>query len=284
MQNSENPIVSSRANPYKKWVSHINAEKFSFAIQSGLPKVSAVKNGAAVPENLNHFADTFKRLPIPKKGAFQPALIAAIKNQQAAKFDNLKTIIESNPGLLQREDRVGQVLLHHAAFHGKPEIVEALLKAGANVNARDYQGITPGMQACHPNSQIEILQKFLFAGANPIQTAANGASMIKIADLLSARSDLPEEAIELANDKVSLIETHIISTQLEGEEAVRCPICVKILNPTRTNIDPDEDFDTVREEANRTNVNAKPCCGQLICSDCNQNTLINGVRCALCNQ
>ena len=45
--------------------------------------------------------------------------------------------------LIEVVDEVGQTPLHYAAQHGPPELVRALLQAGANREMMDKNGMTP---------------------------------------------------------------------------------------------------------------------------------------------
>lgn len=55
----------------------------------------------------------------------------------------VKKLISENPKLVDAPDREGKTPLHYAAAKGNLEVVEFLVKNGANVNARNSSGITP---------------------------------------------------------------------------------------------------------------------------------------------
>jgi hypothetical protein len=64
--------------------------------------------------------------------------------------DTVAQMLESDASLAVSVDATGATALHHAAFHGRREIVDILLKAGANINARDEtHGATPAGWAIH---------------------------------------------------------------------------------------------------------------------------------------
>ncbi len=46
-------------------------------------------------------------------------------------------ILERNPGLVHQRDAAGATALHYAAFEGDSDVARALIRAGADVNARD---------------------------------------------------------------------------------------------------------------------------------------------------
>lgn len=64
--------------------------------------------------------------------------------------DSARAMIAANPALLHARDEDGATALHCAAFFGRRAIAEALLDAGAEINARDVTyGATPAGWAIH---------------------------------------------------------------------------------------------------------------------------------------
>lgn len=58
-------------------------------------------------------------------------------------FDELKSIINKNPSLINEKDNLGRSLLYLAARNGYINICEYLLRNGANVNQKQNTGSTP---------------------------------------------------------------------------------------------------------------------------------------------
>lgn len=66
---------------------------------------------------------------------------------EAAKQGDLAgvtTVLDSHEELINRRDPTGATALHYAAFSGHRQVVEALVKRGAEINAKDGEfGATP---------------------------------------------------------------------------------------------------------------------------------------------
>ena len=64
--------------------------------------------------------------------------------------DAAAKMLDADSSLARATDDEGATALHHAAFQGHREIVEMLLTAGADINARDKaHGATPAGWAIH---------------------------------------------------------------------------------------------------------------------------------------
>ena len=75
------------------------------------------------------------------------AFIAAIERGDVAE---VRALLEADPALARARDDTGATGLHYAAFNANREIIDALIAAGADVNARDARhGATPAGWAVH---------------------------------------------------------------------------------------------------------------------------------------
>src|SRR5689334_23283956 len=72
-----------------------------------------------------------------------PKLKATITAARTQDLRSLRKLVAANPALVKSQDAGGSTLLHHAAAFGTREMLELLLKAGADVNARNGRGSTP---------------------------------------------------------------------------------------------------------------------------------------------
>jgi ankyrin repeat protein len=78
----------------------------------------------------------------------ESALFSAVERGDA---EATRAMLAAEPDLARARDETGATALHVAAFHGHRAIVDLLLAAGADVNARDdTHGATPAGWAIHP--------------------------------------------------------------------------------------------------------------------------------------
>ena len=72
--------------------------------------------------------------------AFSQDIIKAVNQGD---LEQVKTLLEKNPELLNTKDYNGSTLLHHAANKNQKEIMELLITKGADVHAKNGMGYTP---------------------------------------------------------------------------------------------------------------------------------------------
>jgi ankyrin repeat protein len=65
-------------------------------------------------------------------------------------------------------------LIYAAGDNKNPDVIEVLLGAGANVNARDERGWTPLMYAARSNNNLEVINLLLNNGADGSLESNNG--------------------------------------------------------------------------------------------------------------
>src|SRR5262245_38937622 len=69
---------------------------------------------------------------------------------ESGDVERVRELVDAEPDLVRACDIDGATALHHAAFHGRRDIVTLLCRRGADVNARDARfGATPSGWAIH---------------------------------------------------------------------------------------------------------------------------------------
>ncbi len=114
-------------------------------------------------------------------------LLAAVTqdDEQMAAF-----LIDRGAPVDERMDSVGETALMEAAMSGLPAAARLLVERGADVNARNGEGLTPLMFAvgAADRGTTEIVEILLAAGADPHAEDASGTSALKLARELGAHS------------------------------------------------------------------------------------------------
>ena len=103
-------------------------------------------------------------------------LVEAVKNQD---LNATRALLADDVGVNVKQGD-GASALHWAAHWGDPETVDALIKAGANVDAQTDLGVTPLYLASEIGSAA-VAQTLLAAGADPNAAAETGVSPLMLA-------------------------------------------------------------------------------------------------------
>ena len=91
-----------------------------------------------------------------------------IKAAKSGDLGTLKSLLARDASLLNARDSDGSTPLHCATWKGHPNVVAALLEAGADVNAvnqNEHWGTTPLHAAAHANQAV-IAKMLLDHGAD----------------------------------------------------------------------------------------------------------------------
>ena len=91
-----------------------------------------------------------------------------IKAAKSGNVSALKSLLTADPSLIEARDSDGSTPLHCATWKGYPDVVAALLDAGADVNAvnqNEHWGTTPLHAAAHANQTV-IAKLLLDHGAD----------------------------------------------------------------------------------------------------------------------
>ena len=91
-----------------------------------------------------------------------------IKAAKSGDVATIKSLLNSDPSLIEARDKDGSTPLHCATWKGQEKAAALLVKEGANVNAvnqNEHWGTTPLHAAAHAN-QAKIAQLLLDHGAD----------------------------------------------------------------------------------------------------------------------
>jgi hypothetical protein len=83
---------------------------------------------------------------------------------------------------LEARDLHGRTAMHQATSPARPQVLEALLRCGAQVDVADAQGMTP-LHAALLHGQDMIVERLLVAGADPRRVTADGRTVYHLAAL-----------------------------------------------------------------------------------------------------
>ena len=92
----------------------------------------------------------------------------------------VRAIIDGGARVNQK-DKLGSAPLHHLRYWN-PEALQALLKAGADVNAQDGAGYTALMYAVGSEDRVPYVKALLAAGANASLKGKSGETALSIAE------------------------------------------------------------------------------------------------------
>ena len=130
--------------------------------------------------------------PSAKKANREKQILRASKNGDAT---GVQELLAGDHSLIHFRDKDGSTPLHWAAWRGRREVAEVLLKAGAKVNAHNqnaHWGTTPLHAAAHGNQ--ERVAKLLLAHGADIR-----------AKNLNGRTPLGETAVHNAKAVAALL-------------------------------------------------------------------------------
>ncbi len=94
----------------------------------------------------------------------------------------LKALLDAGADIQEAEPKYRSNALHLAANKGtSPKIIEELLKAGADLNARNYLGETALIMAVNTNPETRVVTALLKAGADINARDYQGHSVLEYA-------------------------------------------------------------------------------------------------------
>lgn len=136
--------------------------------------VSATK-AKEIRELLNKGAD----INTVNEWGMTPLMLAAQNNPAVAILNQL---LASGADISATEPKYRSNPLHLAANKStNPKIIEALIKAGCDLNSRNYLGETPLIMAVNSNEETRVVSALIKAGADINATDYQGHSVVEYA-------------------------------------------------------------------------------------------------------
>ena len=124
-----------------------------------------------------NFVITFLLATTMASAAAPPTLVDAARTGD---WNAVRSLVAANRSAVNSADMDGTRALHWAIRAGEADIVEFLLKAGADATAKDRLDVTPLFLAAM-NGDGAIIRKLLNAGANANQVEKTGESILMVA-------------------------------------------------------------------------------------------------------
>ncbi|MGN6368781.1 MAG: ankyrin repeat domain-containing protein [Phycisphaerae bacterium] len=98
------------------------------------------------------------------------------KKMMFGSFKDLNELLASDPSLVRKTHRFGMTPLHWVVTEDRPDVIQLLLKSGANPNAADDRGMTP-MHLAQGTRNIAVL---LENGGNPNAQSKDGSTPLHV--------------------------------------------------------------------------------------------------------
>jgi hypothetical protein len=112
--------------------------------------------------------------------ALREIRVAVVNHAQQQHWPHVAVLAQAGRDVNVPEAGNGRTALHYAAGYGHVSTAEALVNAGANVNARDRAGMTALGWACL-KGHVDLVQLLLKANADPLIKAHSGVLVGKTA-------------------------------------------------------------------------------------------------------
>ena len=140
-----------------------------------LKKVVSATKGSEIKALLKEGADVHAQ----NEWGMTPVMLAAQYNPNVSV---LKAVLEAGADIFETEPKYRSNALHLAANKSSsPKIIDTLLAAGADLNARNYLGETPLIMAVNTNPETRIVSELIKKGADINARDYQGHSVLEYA-------------------------------------------------------------------------------------------------------
>mmetsp|Transcript_7922 Transcript_7922/g.13713 ORF Transcript_7922/g.13713 Transcript_7922/m.13713 type:complete len:181 (+) Transcript_7922:151-693(+) len=175
-----------------------------------------------------------------KKGAALPPIFDAADNCDLAK---LVECLQEDPKSLESRNKDGWTPLHQAAFSGHVDIIAALLKAGAKINAKCNDGDTP-LHYASAQGNLKCIKPLVDGGADLEARDQDGESPMDVAPSMKVKALLRQ----LADDKDKSDNSDGEYEELAGDEAEEALAALEITDDKK-----DDKKDAKKEGKKKNN-------------------------------
>ncbi|KAH9423305.1 hypothetical protein DERP_003583 [Dermatophagoides pteronyssinus] len=206
-----------------------------YACQFVYPKIASILISAGANPNIHSIRSS------------TPLLLAI----ETHSLELVKILVESGADIEKQDQSNGNTPLNQACYNypsnTQIDIVDYLIKCGANVNSKNYSGLTPLLTAilANYNLNVRLIKLLLRSGCNP-----NEANLAGISPLLAAirRSS---DHFDDGNQTVQLLIDHgcnVNAREFENNHHRQQPIGLSPGGDTALNISIDRNQDSITEK------------------------------------
>ncbi len=136
-----------------------------------------IKTGT--PQSIQDAIDKGADVNAKDKSDVTPLMLVAKSNPNP---DVITTLLKAGADIEARDSPDRQTALIYAAeYNSNPEVITMLLKAGADINVKDWNSYTVLMWAAYKNQSPEVVIALLNAGANAKVKLGDGVTAFDLA-------------------------------------------------------------------------------------------------------
>ena len=160
-------------------INFVGGSKMARTNDSVNKKLLAAAISATKAREIKELLDKGADVNTHNEWGLTPVMLAAQYNHSVAV---LNALIQAGGDIHESEPKYRSNALHLAANSSKnPKVIEALLSAGANINARNYLGETALIMSVNGNPETKITTQLIKSGADINARDYQGHSVLEYA-------------------------------------------------------------------------------------------------------